>query len=208
MVYVIKRICGDADFLSVSAYMDGRNHLQCRFRWRNILRPGIKLRKKFVWQEDLCLYLAVSSRGTSWKQLTPHLDDVCGRGRTDLTARERFINFLDPKLFYKDFSESEQKGLEQTMVKYFPDRIDPPSGKKHNKYALSPKEWKFFAKKFRSSGRKRSSYQLKREWHRMQRRSKRRQITKQLKEGERASGSKGTKRHFNKVNGAKAGNSK
>jgi len=196
MVYVIKQSCGDADFLGISAEMEGRNQLQCLFRWRNILRPGIKLRKRFGPQEDICLYLAVKARGSTWKQLTPHLDDVCGRGRTDISSRERFVSFLDPKLFFEDFSQSEEKELEKLMVKYFPERIDPP-GNKPRKYALSPKEWKFIASKFKLAGNKRSTYQVKRTWHMMRRRFKALKKAQRSKQSNLNTGRNGTKRRFN-----------
>jgi len=205
MVYLIKQSCGDADFLGISAQMDGRNQLQCLFRWRNILRPGIKMRKRFGPLEDVCLYLAVKARGANWKQLTPHLDDVSGPGRTDISARERFVSFLDPKLFFEDFSQSEEKVLKELMVKYFPDRIVPPPGKKHRKYALSPKEWKFVARKFRLSGNKRSTYQVKRTWFMMRRRFKAKKRAELPREVERTSRKKGTKRRFNMDYFEKAG---
>jgi len=196
MVYVIKQSCGDADFLGISGQMEGRNQLQCLFRWRNILRPGIKMRKRFGPQEDICLYLAVKARGSNWKQLTPHLDDVSGRGRTDISARERFVSFLDPKLFFDDFSQPEEKELAKLMVKYFPERIDPP-GNKPRKYALSPKEWKFIASKFKLTGYKRSTYQVKRTWYMMRRRFKAQKKAQRSKESKLTSHKKGTKRRFN-----------
>jgi len=63
MIHIIKEQCGDNDFLSISAHMEGRNQMQCFLRWRNTLRPGIKMRQKFTPEEDICLYLAVKSRG-------------------------------------------------------------------------------------------------------------------------------------------------
>jgi len=197
MVYVIKRGCGDADFLGISAHMDGRNQLQCLFRWRNILRPGIKMRKPFGPLEDICLYLSVKARGSKWKQLTPHLDDSCGQGRTDISARERFMSFLDPKLFYEDFSLSEEKQLKNLMVKYFPERIDPP-GNKPRKYALSPKEWKFIGSKFKLTGNKRSTYQVKRTWYRMRKKFKAKKKAQCSSKVDPTSTKKGTKRRLSK----------
>jgi len=111
--------------------------------------------------------------GKNWKQLLPHMDDASGRGRTDISARDRFVNFLDPKLYYKEFSQSEEDVLEELMVKYFPERINPPPSKKHRRYALLPKEWKFLASKFRSSANKRRTpYQVKRTWYFMRRKYK------------------------------------
>jgi len=172
MISLIKHSCGDNDFLGVSANMDGRNHMQCWMRWRNTLRPGIKMRTPFTPIEDICLYLAVTSRGFNWKQLTPHLDDVCGRGRTDVNARERFVNFMDPKLFFDNFTKSEESILEQLMVKYFADRIKPSRGIKRKKTSLLPKEWKFVACKFRKLKTRRSSYQVKRTWYLMRRKER------------------------------------
>jgi len=138
------------------------------------------------------------SRGANWKQLAPHMDDVSGRGRTDISARDRFVNFLDPKLYYKEFSQSEEDALEQLMVKYFPERINPPVGKKR-RYALLPKEWKFVASKFRSSGNKRSQYQVKRTWYMMRRK---------YKTNQRSLPKKGEKCGLNKDNFVKVGTSK
>jgi len=172
MLSLIKHSCGDADFLGVSANMGGRNHMQCWMRWRNTLRPGIKMRTPFTPIEDICLYLAVTSRGFNWKQLTPHLDDVSGRGRTDVNVRERFVNFMDPKLFFDNFTKSEQSVLEQLMVKYFAERIKPSRGIKKKKTSLLPKEWKFVASKFRKLKTKRSTYQVKRTWYLMRRKER------------------------------------
>jgi len=179
MISLIKHRCGDADFLGVSANMDGRNHNQCWMRWRNTLRPGIKMRTPFTPIEDICLYLAVTSRGFNWKQLTPHLDDVSGYGRTDVTARERFVSFMDPKLFFDNFTESERSVLEHLMVKYFADRIKPSRGIRRKKTSLLPKEWKFVASKFSKLKNKRSTYQVKRTWY-LIRRKKRSQKRNEL----------------------------
>ena len=105
------------------------------------------------------------------------------------------MNFLDPKLFYKDLSQSEENALELLMKKYFPDRIDPPSEKKHRRYALTPAEWKFVGSKFRKSVSKRSTYQVKRTWYMMRRKVK----TKELSQLRRAR-KKGKKRHLTEVN--------
>jgi len=172
MISLIKHTCGDADFLGVSANMEGRNHMQCWMRWRNTLRPGIKMRTPFRPIEDICLYLAVTSRGFNWKQLTPHLDDVSGRGRTDVNARERFVNFMDPKLFFDNFTKSEERVVEQLMVKYFADRIKPSRGIKKKNTSLLPQEWKFVASKFRKLKTKRSTYQVKRTWYLMRRKER------------------------------------
>lgn len=140
MIHIIKEQCGDNDFLSISAHMEGRNQMQCFLRWRNTLRPGIKMRQKFTPEEDICLFLAVTSRGPKWKELVPHLDDVTGPGRTDLTARERFMNFMDPKLFFKEFTKAEEKAVDDLMQKHFADRIHPPPEKRNKKYSLKPAE--------------------------------------------------------------------
>merc|ERR1712096_525231 len=120
------------------------NNMQCWLRWRNTLRPGIKMRTPFEPKEDICLYLAVRSRGFNWKQLTPHIDDVTGRGRTDISVRERFVNFMDPKLFFPDFSKSEEDLLDQLILQYFSNRNKPTPGRKKQQ-GLMPKEWKFIA---------------------------------------------------------------
>jgi len=170
MVRIIKEQCGDNDFLSISAHMEGRNQMQCFLRWRNTLRPGIKMREKFTPEEDICLYLAVKSRGTKWKDLVPHLDDVTGPGRTDLTVRDRFINFMDPKLLYRDFTKTEEKALDKLMWKHFAERINPPPEMKKKKYCLNEKEWRFLARKLSTKGNRKSGYQVKRTWHSMRRR--------------------------------------
>jgi len=170
MTQVIKAKCGDKDFLSTSAHMEGRNQMQCFLRWRNTLRPGIKMRQKFRPEEDICLYLAVVSRGQKWKQLAPHLDDVTGPGRTDVNCRERFVNFMDPKLFFQEFSKSEEKMVDELMVKHFAERINPPPERRNKKYSLKWWEWKFLAGQVSKSGTKKSAYQVKRTWHDMRRR--------------------------------------
>jgi len=98
------------------------------------------MRQKFTPEEDICLFLAVTSRGPKWKELVPHLDDVTGPGRTDLTARERFMNFMDPKLFFKEFTKAEEKAVDDLMQKHFADRIHPPPEKRNKKYSLKPAE--------------------------------------------------------------------
>jgi len=170
MIHIIKEQCGDNDFLSISAHMEGRNQMQCFLRWRNTLRPGIKMRQKFTPEEDICLFLAVTSRGPKWKELVPHLDDVTGPGRTDLTARERFMNFMDPKLFFKEFTKAEEKAVDDLMQKHFADRIHPPPEKRNKKYSLKPAEWKFLAQELSTNENKKSAYQVKRTWHAMRRR--------------------------------------
>jgi len=138
--------------------------------------------------------------GKNWKQLMPHIDDASGRGRTDISSRDRFVNFLDPKLYYKEFSQSEEDVLEESMVKYFPERINPPPSKKLRRYALFPKEWKFIASKFRSSANKqRTPYQVKRTWYIMRRK---------YKTNQRSLPKKGWKCGLNKENLVKVGMSK
>jgi len=170
MIHIIKEQCGDNDFLSISAHMEGRNQMQCFLRWRNTLRPGIKMRQKFTPEEDICLYLAIKSRGPKWKDLVPHLDDVTGPGRTDLTARERFMNFMDPKLHYQDFTKTEEKALNELMLKHYPNRIHPPPGKRSKKYSLKQHEWQFLARRMSTKDKRKSGYQVKRTWHSMRRR--------------------------------------
>jgi len=172
MTQVIKAKCGDNDFLSISAHMEGRNQMQCFLRWRNTLRPGIKMRQKFRPEEDICLYLAVESRGPKWKQLAPHLDDVTGPGRTDVNCRERFVNFMDPKLYFQAFSKLEEQMVGELMVKHFAERINPPPEKRNKKYSLKWKEWKFLAGQVSKTGTKKSAYQVKRTWHDMRRRAR------------------------------------
>lgn len=174
MILVIKQICGDADFLGVSSKIDRRNQMQCFLRWRNTLRPGIKMRTRFRPKEDICLYLAVKSRwpNLNWKQLTLHLDDVCGRGRTDVNARERFKNFMDPQLFFPDFSESEKRELHRLMLKNFSEKLDPLRERRNKKLCLSAQDWTLMASSLRNFGSKRSAYQVKRTWHVMRRHSR------------------------------------
>jgi len=128
------------------------------------------MRQKFTPEEDICLFLAVKSRGPKWKELVPHLDDVTGPGRTDLTARERFMNFMDPKLFFKEFTKAEEKAIDDLMQKHFHDRIHPPPEKRNKKYSLKPPEWKFLAQELSTPENRKSAYQVKRTWHAMRRR--------------------------------------
>ncbi|GAA6064469.1 hypothetical protein JCM10212_001818 [Sporobolomyces blumeae] len=75
----------------VSRYT-GRHSNACINRWTKSLRPTIK-RGKWSREEDDTLRAAVKAVGKNWKLIAPRVT-----GRTDAQCRERWTNFLDPKV--------------------------------------------------------------------------------------------------------------
>jgi len=176
MVRTIRRITGDGDFNSVAANMDGRTSMQCFLRWRNSLRPGVSIHGTWRKFEDITLYLAVRARGQIWKDCVPHLHDVCGMKygwRTDLSAQERFVNFMDPRLLFREFTQKEENDLIRIIQTKYKRYIEKDKITKRRR-SIPLSVWEQILGEFQKAGNHgRNIYQIKRTWHEMMRRARR-----------------------------------
>lgn len=102
---------------AVAAVVGSRTPIQCGQRWRKSLRPELANVKKGLWcdSEDDRLRELVSSLGTekTWHNIAEGM----GYTRTPKQCKERWHNFLDPKLRV-EWSDDEDKKLVSLFKKY------------------------------------------------------------------------------------------
>jgi len=107
-------ILGENDWTCISRYFSDVTANQCHLRWRNTLRPNIRHAQHWTKIEDLMVNLCVRIFGKVWVQVSKFTS-----GRTDLSCRERFVNFLDPTINSDaQFSDGEIKQLCHLVAKY------------------------------------------------------------------------------------------
>jgi len=105
---------GENDWTRVARYFNDVTANQCHLRWRNTLRPNIRHAQHWTKIEDLMVNLCVRIFGRVWVQVSKFTV-----GRTDLSCRERFVNFLDPTINTKaQFSDIEIQKLRELVSKY------------------------------------------------------------------------------------------
>jgi len=107
-------LCGENDWTRVARHFNDVTANQCHLRWRNTLRPNIRHAQHWTKIEDLMVNLCVRIFGRVWVQVSKFTV-----GRTDLSCRERFVNFLDPTINTKaQFSDIEIQKLRELVSKY------------------------------------------------------------------------------------------
>ncbi|KAJ7566647.1 hypothetical protein O6H91_02G112800 [Diphasiastrum complanatum] len=110
---VAVQIYGEKNWQAVAANIEGRTGPQCSNRWHKVVHPG---RRSGRWdvEEDKRLTWAVSLYDSKqWNRIASHVP-----GRTDVQCRERWCNVLDPSLKREDWSEKEDKRLEEAVKKH------------------------------------------------------------------------------------------
>ena len=110
---------GGKSWKNIALGVPGKTHVQCHQRYFKVLRPGLK-RGKWNPEEDkllLSLY-ADTIRETATSSKEPPSDififrHISGRmeGRSSKQVRERWRNFLDPKIKKGKFSRTEDRLL-------------------------------------------------------------------------------------------------
>jgi hypothetical protein len=100
--------------MSQNIFSFSRTAQQCRQRWTKVLRPGIK---KGAWsaEEDTQLRKAVLEALVHYHVNKIQWNVVAGKvpTRTYAMCRERWKNHLDPSVNHTEFSEAEQRKLEE-----------------------------------------------------------------------------------------------
>ena len=112
-------VWGGKSWKNIALGVPGKTHVQCHQRYFKVLRPGLK-RGKWNPEEDkllLSLY-ADTIRETATSSKEPPSDififrHISGRmeGRSSKQVRERWRNFLDPKIKKGKFSRTEDRLL-------------------------------------------------------------------------------------------------
>lgn len=94
------RQVGERNWQEVAAIMGTRTGQQCLQRWQKSINPAIR-RSRWTPEEDEALKAAVEVYGIgNWNKIQKHIP-----GRTDMQCRERYTNFLDPKLNHGRMTE-------------------------------------------------------------------------------------------------------
>ena len=129
-------IYGRSNWKSIEKYVGTRSNQMCAQRWRKKLDPKIVGAKKGPWtaEEDEKLKALVKQHGTkgvlSWNPIERGMDFR----RTQKQCRERWTNYLDPRLKLGPFTEEEDSKLLElarigknwkTIVKEMPGRTQP-----------------------------------------------------------------------------------
>lgn len=122
-------LLGEGNWQQTASMLGNRTGNQCLQRWMKSLNPAIR-RGKWTEQEDETLRRAVNFYGVgNWNKIQRHLP-----GRTDMQARERWTNILDPSLTFAPFTAEEEERLYalieehgrkwSMLTKFFPGRTD------------------------------------------------------------------------------------
>lgn len=78
-------------------------NVQCRSRWKNILRP--KEQRDFTTEEDDIIKLLAKS-GLTWDQVAQKIDEVLHLVRTGKQCGDRWNNQLDPTINKEPWSRA------------------------------------------------------------------------------------------------------
>ena len=122
-------LLGEGNWQQTASMLGNRTGNQCLQRWMKSLNPAIR-RGKWTLQEDETLRRAVNFYGVgNWNKIQQHLP-----GRTDMQARERWTNILDPSLTFTPFTAEEEERLYalieehgrkwSMLTQFFPGRTD------------------------------------------------------------------------------------
>jgi len=111
---------GVPNWVLVAKHVKTRNNKMCAQRWRNCLRPEIKVAKKGTWsaKEDDQLRQIVSKcdckDGHAWELASEGM----GFTRNSKQCRERWTNFLDPRLRLGPWTADEDECLLRLHSKF------------------------------------------------------------------------------------------
>ncbi|KAG7363352.1 Myb-like DNA-binding protein [Nitzschia inconspicua] len=89
---------------------NSRSGTQCKVRWKNHLKPGIK-RGKWLQHEDETILFMVE-QGKKWAEIAHRLP-----GRIGENVRERYVNVLDPLLKKTPWTEKEDEILFEAQAR-------------------------------------------------------------------------------------------
>jgi hypothetical protein len=95
------------------SYLNGRRTLvQCRDRWQNFLKPGLR---KGMWTqvEDDTMRSCIEQGMTHWDKIADAVP-----GRTNKQCRVRWHNHLDPAIKKTPWTEEEDKILDEAQAEY------------------------------------------------------------------------------------------
>jgi hypothetical protein len=82
---------GQSSWILISEQMDNRNPRQCRERWENYLRGGLR-RSDWTQDEDLLLFQKYQELGAKWVQIAkflPNRTDAMVKNRVNLVIRHQ-----------------------------------------------------------------------------------------------------------------------
>lgn len=100
MLHEAVDLYGDRNWQTVASFIGKRSGQQCLQRWQKSIDPAIR-RSRWTEEEDRSLVAAVHVYGVGkWNLVQQHIP-----GRTDMQCRERYTNFLDPKLDRGPFTQ-------------------------------------------------------------------------------------------------------
>ena len=111
---------GKPNWAQIAKHVKTRNNKMCAQRWNNCLDPTIKNVKKGTWsrEEDEKLREIVSKcarkDGSTWALASKGM----GYTRNKKQCRERWVNFLDPRLRTGPWTDEEDKLLLQLQQKF------------------------------------------------------------------------------------------
>lgn len=99
-----------------SSVLEGRTGTQCSNRWTKSLHPKRKRKGKWIPNEDKHLKVAVMFFGAkNWRSVAKYVPE-----RDHVQCRERWSNSLDPTVKMYEWSEEEDRRLEEAYQEYGP----------------------------------------------------------------------------------------
>eukprot|EP00249_Psilotum_nudum_P024573 c29226_g1_i2 orf=382-2736(-) len=105
---------GERDWQTVASGLEGRTGSQCCNRWYKNLHPARQKSGRWDIEEDKRLRWAVSIYGPRmWRLIAGHVI-----GRTEVQCRERWCNVLDPSLKLEEWTDQEDRRLEEAVAKH------------------------------------------------------------------------------------------
>lgn len=101
----------EKSWIKVSLFFKNKNPAQCRARYKRI-RPGI-IKGSWSKEEDNSILQLVNKLGKNWSLIAKLVPTRNGK-----QIRDRFINYLDPEINRKKFTEEEDQKIIKLYIEY------------------------------------------------------------------------------------------
>lgn len=101
----------EKNWIKVSLFFKNKNPAQCRARYKRI-RPGI-IKGSWSKEEDNSILRLVDKLGKNWSLIAKMVPTRNGK-----QIRDRFINYLDPEINRKKFTEEEDQKIIKLYIEH------------------------------------------------------------------------------------------
>ena len=97
----------------ITSHFPGKTIKQVKNHWYKVINP-VLIRGSWTKEEDLAIIKWVKKHGPrNWSGISSQL-----KGRIPKQCRERYVNHLDPKINKSEFTEEEDKLIEDLVARY------------------------------------------------------------------------------------------